>query len=159
VIAFAVTALLLLLAGFALVPESDPGPSRGRWPTSLIVAVVVAGLALLVIGFFWLVAIGGFQCNDGDGGVPYTARDSLLKDYCNTGAYSIALGLPLVPLGIGAVLTARRGRWRPFVVGLIAGALMANSPMLASAALPSSCSDEAERNARAENRPERCEQY
>jgi hypothetical protein len=158
-LAFGITAFLLSVAAAIVLPDSDKEGDGGRWPRRLVLASAAAGLALLIVGLFWLV-VAGIQCNDGDGGSPYTARDSLYADYCGTGAYWIALGLPVVPLLMGATISARRARWRPFGIGLAVGALLACSPMLASAALPGTCSDEAERKARAAGEfQKRCEHY
>ena len=158
-LAFGITAFLLSVAAAVVLPNSEKEGDGVRWSRRLILATVAASLALLVVGLFWLV-VTGIQCHDGDGGSPYTARDSPFADYCGSGAYWIALGLPVLPLLMGAAISARRARWRPWVIGLAVGALLANSPMLAAAALPSTCSEEAERKARAAGEfQRRCEHY
>ena len=144
-LAFVVTFALLAAATVYIRRQAavaDGDQVGVQWARPLVVAVVVCGAVVLLVGaaLGWLTA--GLACG-GDGGSPYAAPASGYGRYCGSHSYTIAFALPLIPVLLGGALVARRGRWRFLAVGVVVAAALAISPLLAAWALPDTCSEEA----------------
>jgi hypothetical protein len=142
VIAFVV--VLALLAAATLYAQWRDAGSGGpaQWTSGLVIVAALCAAVVLVVGLSlgWLTS--AVACS-GDGGAPYAAPASGYGRYCGAQGYSIAFGLPLIPVLLGAGVVARRGRWRFLAIGVLVAAGLAASPLLAGWALSDRCSDEA----------------
>lgn len=121
-----------------------------------VATAVVAVLGLAAGGF--LTMIQAIITCSGDGGSPYSADASLAGRFCSGSIaapyFVLQIAAPvLLILALGVVATVRLS-WRPFVVGVAAGAALFSTMALLVAALPNSCSEEQLRE-----HPRRCETY
>jgi hypothetical protein len=111
--------------------DTDGGVSPRLKRIVVIGVLVLAGLiaALMTVGATFLYSLG---CTSGDGGVPYTAEDSLQKDVCEvTGnGFAVLVLSALVAVAAGMLAGSRGRKWRdgsatplPFVGSVILTAL------------------------------------
>lgn len=92
--------------------------------------VAVGAVAVFAPVWFFGTVFGAFAC-DGDGGVPYAARDSTVGRLCElrendglTAAWLILVLLALVIMVVTAVVTVVHRKRRPVLAGLVVSVLL-----------------------------------
>ena len=126
-------------------------------------------LAVALASLVGVVLVGFSKC-DGDGGVPYSARDSVAGRFCDGPLFGVWAGallvVPAVALLLVGVRAVARGRWLWIGVAAAIGAGTVLSLTVPALALPGKCSDEDQRaydewvaSGRAGPRPADCERY
>ncbi len=114
-------------------------PAEQRfWTRGLTNAVLLAGILIVILGFFTATLLWGGLCG-GDGGSPYAAPASPRGKACAYGPHFFSLFGPGLVLAAGLpIATVRRSRAGVFVVLAIALA-MAIIPLGIVGALPGEC--------------------